>query len=441
MTLTVIATAVSSFAIILLYLLSFLLIWQFVGYPCLMSLVALRSHPKPKDYTYQPFVSIIVPAYREAHVIESRLKNLLLLDYPDDKYEIIVVSSASRGDTAAVMELVDKEHNPRDVQITLLEEKGRSGKASAVNLGKRHAHGEITLVTDANAVFDQGVLKELMPHFKDPKVGAAGGRYIVKNPHTKLTSSTQLYWNIEYLMRLGEAAFFSACLTHGEITAWRKELTDADPNKISDDLSICVGVRRKGYKIGYEPDAIVYEDAPTIAKEQIMQRKKTTIGTLEVLFGNLGYLLVPADLYRLVIFPSHKTLWMLSPFFLLAIPPLYLVLSNIQAILLHIGLSLSVFVLMFLSLRKINSILNPVSEGQHGFSPRSVFNTIYYVLLNEYIVFLGWIDFVFKRYSLLWEIVETNRPPKNAEISVGGESNAPKILTSTSATKSNEKRY
>jgi poly-beta-1,6-N-acetyl-D-glucosamine synthase len=416
--------AVPSLVTVLLFIFSFLLIWQFVGYPCLMALMALRSDPKRKDYKVQPFVSIIVPTYHEGDIIESRLKNLLSLDYPDDKYEIIVVASASNGDTAAVVEHVKKKHNTSTVQITLIKEKERRGKASAVNLGTRSAHGEITLVTDANAIFDQAVLKELIPHFKDPTVGVVGGRYIVGNPKTKLTSSTQLYWNIEYIMRLGEAAFYSACLTHGEITAWRKNIAEADPKKISDDLSICVAARRKGYKIAYEPNAIVYEEAPTTAKEQIIQRKKTTIGTLEVLFGNLGYLLVPADLYRLIIFPSHKTIWMLSPFFLLAIPLLYVMLWDIQAILLYMGLSLSVFVLLFVFLRHLNSMLNKASEGQHGFSARSIFNTIYYVLLNECIVFLSWIDFVFKRYSLLWEIVETNRQPEAAEISTAAETDA-----------------
>jgi len=51
--------------IILLYLLSFLLIWQFVGYPSLMAIVTLRSKPKNKDYSFQLFLSIIVPTYNE----------------------------------------------------------------------------------------------------------------------------------------------------------------------------------------------------------------------------------------------------------------------------------------------------------------------------------------------------------------------------------------
>jgi len=54
-----------SVIVILLYLLSFLVIWQFVGYPSLMAVVALRAKPKNKDYSYQPFVSVIVPMYNE----------------------------------------------------------------------------------------------------------------------------------------------------------------------------------------------------------------------------------------------------------------------------------------------------------------------------------------------------------------------------------------
>jgi biofilm PGA synthesis N-glycosyltransferase PgaC len=433
--------ALSSLVAVLLSILSFLLIWQFVGYPCLMALMALRSNPKHKDTTFQPFVSIIVPTYHEATIVKSRIENLLSLDYPDDKYEIIVVASASHGDTAAVVERVKNEHNTRAVSIRLVEETVRGGKACAVNLGTRCARGEIILVTDANASFDQAVLKELVPHFNDPTVGAVGGRYIVKNPETKLTSSTQLYWNIEYMMRLGESAFYSACLTHGEMTAWRKDLAGPDPKKISDDLSICVAVRRTRYKIAYEPNAIVYEEAPTTAKEQIIQRKKTAIGTLEVIFGNLGYLLVPADLYRLIIFPSHKTIWMLSPFFLLAIPPLYLVLWNPQEILLHMGLSLFVFVLLFVFLRHLNSILNKGSIGQHGFSARSLVNTIYYVALNEFIVLTSWRDFVLKRYSLLWEIVETNRQADAVEMLTEVEADASTTLITATDIASRHPRY
>ena len=68
--------------VIMPYLISFAIIWQFVGYPSLMAIVALRAKPKNKDYFYQPFVSIVVPTYNEEKVIEKRIKNLFELDYP-----------------------------------------------------------------------------------------------------------------------------------------------------------------------------------------------------------------------------------------------------------------------------------------------------------------------------------------------------------------------
>ena len=71
-----------SVIVILLYLLSFLVIWQFVGYPSLMAIAALKSKPKNKSRSFQPFVSVIVPTYNEAKVIAKRIENLVVLDYP-----------------------------------------------------------------------------------------------------------------------------------------------------------------------------------------------------------------------------------------------------------------------------------------------------------------------------------------------------------------------
>ncbi|NQE44921.1 hypothetical protein C5S31_02700 [ANME-1 cluster archaeon GoMg2] len=48
---------------ILLYLFLFLFVWQFGGYPLLMVIVALKPKPENKEYSFQPFVSIIVPIY------------------------------------------------------------------------------------------------------------------------------------------------------------------------------------------------------------------------------------------------------------------------------------------------------------------------------------------------------------------------------------------
>jgi biofilm PGA synthesis N-glycosyltransferase PgaC len=395
--------------IVALYLISFLLIWQFVGYPVLMGIVVLRAKPKQKNYAYMPFVSIIVPAYNEQKVISQRLENLLSLDYPKDRYEIIVVESGSTdGTSETVQDTIqrNRNHTPR---LKLLHEHERRGKASAINLGKQHADGDIVLVTDANSTFEENVLREMMPHFEDPKVGAVGGRYFVSNPDNVHTSSESFYWDLEYIMRSGESTLDSACLFHGEINAWRKDLAEADTDNLSEDLDIVLQIRRAGYKIEYEPEAKVYEPAATTAQDQIRQRKRTTTGTLQCIFKHLGYLVPPRDLYSLFIFPSHKGLTMLSPFLLLAIPILYLLARDMGIILTHLTSTLFAFVVLlgvFLLLRA--RLVGDTGQGT-GLSITSLPKIVYYVLLNEYLVFLAWIGFIFGRYSILWEKAETTR--------------------------------
>lgn len=390
---------------------SSLLVWQFVGYPLLMGLVALRAKPRPKDYQFSPFVSIIVPAYNEQTAVGKRIENLLSLDYPADKCEIIVVESGSTDGTHEIVETTIGKRGNRHPELKLLRETERQGKASAINLGKSHAKGEIVLVTDANAVFDTDVLKEMMPHFEDPKVGAVGGRYLVSNPHNVYAASESFYWDLEYVMRRGEAALDSACLFHGEINAWRKDLAQADTRTLSEDLDMVIQIRRAGYKIEYEPAAVVCEPAATTADDQIRQRKRTTIGTLQCIFKYLGYFLPPRDLYSLFIFPSHKGLTMLSPLFLLAIPVLYLVAGDWRIVLAHLTLTVTSFVALLVALLSIRTRLVGSTTGARGMDIRSLPRIAYYVLLNEYLVLLAWIDFLLGRYTVLWEKAESTRSP------------------------------
>ncbi|NIN66757.1 MAG: glycosyltransferase [Anaerolineae bacterium] len=390
-------------------LISFLLIWQFVGYPTLMGIVALFAKPREKHRSYTPFVSVIVPAHNEETVIGKRLENLLALDYPDDEYEILVVESGSTDGTLKVVQDAIANRQGEAPPMKLLREAERRGKASAINLGKRHARGDIILVTDANSAFEPNVLREMMPHFADPKVGAVGGRYVVSNPDNIHTSSESFYWDLEYIMRRGESIVDSACLFHGEINAWRKNLAEADTDNLSEDLDIAIQIRRAGYKIEYESSALVYEPGATTARDQIRQRKRTTTGTLQCIFKYRDYLLLPRDLYSLLIFPSHKGLVMLSPLLLVSVAILYLLVRDIGIIVAHATVTFVLFAVLLVVLLSLRSKLVDGAQGPSAGSLTSVPRILYYVLLNEYLVFLAWIDLLLGRYSVLWEKAESTR--------------------------------
>jgi cellulose synthase/poly-beta-1,6-N-acetylglucosamine synthase-like glycosyltransferase len=374
-----------------------------------MSIIALITKSKESDYSFQPFVSILVPTFNEENVIARRIANLLQLKYPTDRYEIIIVDSGSEDQTVEIVNTIIEKHEHIS-SIKLVQEENRCGKASAINYGKKFAKGEFILVTDANATFDPVVLREIMPHFKDPRVGAVGGRYCVANLENSLASTTSFYWDLEYIMRIGESAIDSACLFHGEINAWRKNLVNADIRMLSEDLDMCISIKELGYRIDYEPRAIVYEPAATTPTDQIKQRKRTSIGTIQNLFKHYKFLLFSRGWYGTLIFHSHKTLAMFSPFLLLAIPLIYLLLNNLYIIGLHIVITLGIFGILFAFLlySKSKLILNN-SDTKTKFSLSMLFKIAYYVLLNEYLILLAWKDFFLGRYSILWEKATTTR--------------------------------
>jgi len=397
--------------VLILYFLSFLIIWQFVGYPTLMAIIARRNNPKDKDYSYHPFVSIIVPTYNEENVIGDRIKNLNHLNYMNDNYEIIVVDSGSNDRTRDIVRRKIKE-NAGMPELKLLIEKERNGKASAINYGKRHSKGNIILVTDANSIFNKNVLKEIVPHFKNPKIGAVGGMYcITNNLKNSITQSESFYWDLEIIMRLGESKIDSACLFHGEINAWRKNIVNADTHALSEDLDMCIAIRKKGYKIEYEPGAVVYEPSATNSSDQIKQRKRTSIGTIQNIFKYHSYFFLPRDIYTLLTFPSHKTLAVMSPFIFILILAGYIIISvlgMLEVVITHLLVTLSLFMLLFILLMNLKSKIIQ-NDSISKFKIKKIFHVIHYVILNEFLLLLAWKDFIMGRYSVFWEKVASTR--------------------------------
>jgi poly-beta-1,6-N-acetyl-D-glucosamine synthase len=393
----------------LLYFLSFLLIWQFVGYPTMMMTVTYLSKIPKKDYTYEPYVSILIATYNEESVIANRLNNLFELDYPKDKYEILVVNSGSTDNTSTIVQsFID---NPKFAQLSikLIEENKRNGKSSAINLGQKYARGDIVLITDANSLCDKSVLRELTPHFKDPHVGAVSGKYVVSNSGMAIPASEAFYWEIESIMSLGESCIDSISTVIGTISAWRKQLMNFNQRTLSEDLDMTIQVRSKGFKIKYEPRALVYEPSAVTAGDQIKQRKRTCIGTIQNFFLHIRYFLTNPNLFTCVIFPSHKMLAILSPFFILSVLSLYIFSWDLNVIILHLIISAIAFNLVFIIMLYLKSRLLQNGKTSSKLSILSISKIICYVLLNEYLILLAWLDFILKNYSVLWERAESTR--------------------------------
>jgi biofilm PGA synthesis N-glycosyltransferase PgaC len=399
---------VTTLALIAVSVLAALLIWVFVGYPLVMLRFALTQKDVEKNYSFQPFFSILVPTFNEEVVIEERIQNLRDLRYPKDKYEILIIDSGSTDATKGIVQRLCAECGTPLTKLVCEDQ--RMGKASAINCGSAHAAGDIILVTDANSFFDANVLAELGPHFERAEIGGVGGRYVVSNPDNPLPLTEQFYWDLETMLRTGESALDSACLFQGEINAWRKSIVDADTAMIGEDLDMSIAIRKKGYKVAFEPNAICYEPSPTSFSEQKTQKKRRCLGTIQNIFKHWRYLIVPKDWYRGIIFPSHKGLLMVTPFMFIGLLLGYTVIWNPLVVLSHLVIVAALFLIL------LSIYLRFVPRQANASTPPAKFSFIRvarYVLFDEYLLLLAWKDFFSGSYSVLWEKIDSTRTESN----------------------------
>jgi len=216
-----------------------------------------------RDPGYRPRVSVVIPTYNEAKLIQRKLDNVVEQDYPRELLEIVVVDSASSDGTADV---VRKWIGSRgDVRVTLVEEPARRGKGYALNTVLRYVSGDIVVITDADSLWpSRDVLVNAVSWFADPSVGAVT---CIKSPVDKgFAGVEQGYREFYNVVRLGESKKFSTPVFHGELAAFRRglllELGGFPIDIGADDSYTATLIALKGYRAIAVDNALCVELVP-----------------------------------------------------------------------------------------------------------------------------------------------------------------------------------
>ncbi|EMA47061.1 glycosyltransferase [Halococcus saccharolyticus] len=400
-----------------------------------MGLVARITNTDQQQSTDEPFITVIVPSFTEAGVIARRVANLREQTYPNNRFEVLFVDSGSTDGTPNVIQNALDGLEPDDPSMKLLKQTERSGKASAINHGIEHGRGDVVLVTDANTVFVPETIERIAPHFADPTVGAVAGRLAVSDADSSLTASNHLYRDIEHMKAVGESPLDSVCQFVGEISAWRADLVQADETSLAEDLDLSVRIRKQGYRIMYESEALAYESEPDTVVEQITSKKRRVIGTIQVLLRHRDYLLIPGDRYRTIIFPSRKGLLMLSPFLCIGAAVCFLItlvvapLAALGATLVTGSLGSATFAALLAVRDRLpttetaedgdkteirsngmgNELGPDTSLTDEGMDLGGILAVVRYVAVIEYAILLAWWDFFSGKYSVRWEKSTSDR--------------------------------
>ena len=286
-----------------------LVAYVYVGYPCLIFLLA-RLRPRPVARApVLPTVSFIIAAYNEERVIAAKLENTLALDYPPERLEVLVVSD---GSTDATEDIVRTGFAGR-VKLLALP---RQGKTLAQNQAVAVARGEIVVFSDATTVYRPDSLRALVANFADPEVGCATGTTIYGTERAAAVGEGRAaYLNYERFVRSHESRFCSVLGASGCVYALRRRLYAPLTADVISDVAEAIATVAQGYRVVVEDEAIVHEPAESYTiREEIERGARVIARGLRLKFRLRGFFLQhPWFLIQVL---SHRVLRWAVPFFL-----------------------------------------------------------------------------------------------------------------------------
>ncbi len=239
------------------------LVWTHAAYPVAAAGLARLAGRAVRRGEIEPRVSVIVAAHDEEAVIARRLENLLALDYPAERLEIVVASDASTDRTD---ELV-RSFGERGVRLVA---RPRGGKVAAQDNAVRETSGEVVAFSDANATWAPDALRKLTRSFADPDVAYVCGRLVLQDAEGG--NKEGAYWRYELWLRAQESRLHSITGGNGSIYAVRREdYVEVDP-RFGHDLAFPYLMVQRGRRAVYDPEALAFE-RPTPTNETEYRRK------------------------------------------------------------------------------------------------------------------------------------------------------------------------
>lgn len=248
-------------------------VYTYVLFPVLLF---ARAWLRPRPHAHgdgTPSVSIVIAARNEASTIGAKLENLLALDYPRERLEIVI---ASDGSTDGTEEIV-RSYEEAGIRLLALP---ANGKAAALNAAVGASTGEILVFSDANSMYERDAVRMLVRPFADPSVGGVAGnqRYSAGDGADGTVVGERNYWSYDRALKMAESRAGNVVSATGAIYAVRRSLFREVPPGVTDDFVTSTAVIDQGYRLVFEPDAVAVEppgassDAEFKRKVRVMTR-------------------------------------------------------------------------------------------------------------------------------------------------------------------------
>ncbi|RXZ84766.1 glycosyltransferase [Paenibacillaceae bacterium] len=252
----------------------------------------------PNNLDDYPTVTVMVPAHNEELVIAFTVRNILRLNYPADKVQLIVVADNCSDQTAARVHALLEQPEFKERNVTVMQRKGTGGKSGALNDALELVTGEWICIYDADAAPQSNALLFLMQKaMEDPeRYGAVFGRNKARNRDqnflTKfinlelVTAQRILHTGLWELFKLGTIPGTNYIMK----TSLMRDIGGWDVKALTEDTAISFDIMSRGQLIALSPYSEAYQQEPENLKVYMKQRERWAQGNFSVVMENIHHL-------------------------------------------------------------------------------------------------------------------------------------------------------
>ena len=259
----------------------------------------------------EPTVSVVLPTYNEERIIQAKLDDLLELDYPMEKVELVVVDSSTDETRSLIREYFE---DVDALDLVLIEEDERRGLAPALNEAYEAAQNEMVVKTDCDSKLPPNVLREAAANLADDEVDAVTGRNVEVLGGSEVESG---YRGVQSHIQQLESHLDSTLIFHGPFSAFENDaLLPIDPNSLADDTELALKIRRQGGRVVFDPAVQYMEASHSAFVKRRKQKDRRAMGLIRLLvqhrdalgkYGKYGQAVLPFNWWFMIASP-----WLLS---------------------------------------------------------------------------------------------------------------------------------
>ncbi|WP_276301348.1 glycosyltransferase [Halorussus lipolyticus] len=278
----------------------------YLAYLTLYALVRPSGSPADKRDA-EPTVSIVLPTYNESGIIEKKLDDVISLDYPMEKVELVVVDSSDDETPELVEEYFADRESP---DLNLIRETERRGLAPALNDAYASAENEMVVKTDCDSYVADDALREAAANLADPEVSAVTGQNAEVLGGSEVEAG---YRGVQAHIQTLESHLDSTLIFHGPFSAFENDaIVPIDPESLADDTELALKIRRGGDRVIFDPAVRYKEASHSDFSKRRLQKDRRGMGLIRLLvqhrdalgkYGKYGKVVLPFNWWFMIASP------------------------------------------------------------------------------------------------------------------------------------------